>query len=49
MIEAERFHHDFVFRYLAKHIEDNYPEALEKLLKEQKLKEQNQQKKVPKS
>ena len=33
MIEAERFQHDFVFRYLAKHVEDNYPEALEELLK----------------
>ena len=33
LIEAERFQHDFVFRYLAKHVEDNYPEALEELLK----------------
>lgn len=35
MIEAERFQHDFVFRYLAKHVEDNFPEALEDLLKKQ--------------
>ena len=33
LIEAERFQHDFVFRYLARHVEDNYPEALEELLK----------------
>ena len=33
LIEAERFQHDFVFRYLAKHVEDNFPEALEELLK----------------
>lgn len=35
LVEAERFQHDFVFRYLAKHVEDNYPEALEELLKKQ--------------
>ena len=35
LIEAERFQHDFVFRYLAKYVEDNFPEALEELLKKQ--------------
>jgi glutaminase len=33
--EAKRFQHDLVFRYLAKHVEDNYPLELEKILKEQ--------------
>jgi len=45
LIEAERFHHDFVFRYLAKHIEDNYPEALESLLKEHDEQKSNNNKK----
>ena len=44
LVEAERFHHDFVFRYLAKHIEENYPEALEELLKQQ-IEEKTKQKK----
>ena len=35
LVEAERFQHDFVFRYLAKHVEDNFPEALEELLKKE--------------
>jgi hypothetical protein len=26
--EAKRFNHDLVFRYLAKHLEDNRPEEL---------------------
>lgn len=42
LIEAERFQHDFVFRYLAKHVEDNYPEALEELLKKSEEKTSSQ-------
>ena len=33
--EAKRFQHDLVFRYLAKYVEDHYPDELEKMLKEQ--------------
>lgn len=32
LVEAKRFQHDLVFRYLAKHVEDNYPEAVDELL-----------------
>ena len=35
LVEAKRFQHDLVFRYLAKYIEDNFPAELEKLLGEQ--------------